>query len=387
MRERARVPASRRARRSGSHARADAGRRGAWTPGVGVPRFSDAVLGLRGLGEAVARRILRRDRGERATRAQSAPARHDRGPLHGGVGDARRGLSRGLRMFARGPVARRERVAVRLRRVLSHQPGRPKRRLALRRAPRPARPDRSEDRLQVRALAPAVHRDGCRDALSRRVARERPRHAGRDHARAMASRAARPAGRRRVARLRRLPLRGVRDVLRRGNREDPVPRRFVAPRSGRARGGARRGAVARRGSDRGASLGRRGRRHPGPCARSNADANAHRARRRAHVCGRDELPRGQPVRGHAGASVRRSAGHVARRHRAGSSLPSRWPWRASLARADLAATWNRANLVLPAKAGDSDVRMRIVPPPGTLRVRATLLHDGAEHGTRELAMP
>jgi len=68
-------------------------------------------------------------------------------------------------------------------------------------------------------------------------------------------------------------------------------------------------------------------------------------------------------------------------------LPSPWPWRASLARANLAATWNRANLVLPAKAGDSDVRIRVVPPPGTRKLRATLLRDGVEHGTRDVAMP
>jgi D-alanyl-D-alanine carboxypeptidase len=68
-------------------------------------------------------------------------------------------------------------------------------------------------------------------------------------------------------------------------------------------------------------------------------------------------------------------------------LPSRWPWRASLARADLATTWNRANLVLPARAGDTDVRVRIVPPASTRRLRATLLRDGAEHDTRDLPMP
>jgi D-alanyl-D-alanine carboxypeptidase len=68
-------------------------------------------------------------------------------------------------------------------------------------------------------------------------------------------------------------------------------------------------------------------------------------------------------------------------------LPSRWPWRASLARPDLAATWNRANLLLPAKAGDADVRLRITLPPSTQRLRVTLLRDGVEHDTRELPIP
>jgi LAS superfamily LD-carboxypeptidase LdcB len=71
----------------------------------------------------------------------------------------------------------------------------------------------------------------------------------------------------------------------------------------------------------------------------------------------------------------------------GGGASSRWPWRASLARADLAATWNRANLVLPANAGESTLRVRIVVTPDTQALRVTLLRDGTEHGTREVALP
>jgi D-alanyl-D-alanine carboxypeptidase len=69
------------------------------------------------------------------------------------------------------------------------------------------------------------------------------------------------------------------------------------------------------------------------------------------------------------------------------SPPLLWPWRASLARADLAKTWNRANLVLPARAGDATVRVRVAPATGVQRLRVTLLRDGVEHDTREIAMP
>jgi D-alanyl-D-alanine carboxypeptidase len=65
----------------------------------------------------------------------------------------------------------------------------------------------------------------------------------------------------------------------------------------------------------------------------------------------------------------------------------RWPWRASLARADLAKTWNRANLVLPAKPGDTAVKVRIVPPSGVQKLRVTLLKDGVEHDTHEVSLP
>jgi D-alanyl-D-alanine carboxypeptidase len=61
-----------------------------------------------------------------------------------------------------------------------------------------------------------------------------------------------------------------------------------------------------------------------------------------------------------------------------------WPWRASLARGTLAATWNRANVVLPAKAGDSNVRIRVVLPSGATGLRVTLLRDGVEHGSRDV---
>jgi D-alanyl-D-alanine carboxypeptidase len=62
---------------------------------------------------------------------------------------------------------------------------------------------------------------------------------------------------------------------------------------------------------------------------------------------------------------------------------TRWPWRASLAKPELAATWNRANVILPAVAGEAMVRLRVVAPAGTERLRVTLLCDGTEHGTRE----
>jgi hypothetical protein len=68
------------------------------------------------------------------------------------------------------------------------------------------------------------------------------------------------------------------------------------------------------------------------------------------------------------------------------ALPVRWPWRASLAKAELAATWNRANLMLPAKAGDAHVRVRIAVPPGVDKLRVTLLRDGQEHDTREIVL-
>jgi hypothetical protein len=65
---------------------------------------------------------------------------------------------------------------------------------------------------------------------------------------------------------------------------------------------------------------------------------------------------------------------------------ARWPWRASLAKASLAATWNRANLVLPSQSGDSVVRLRIALPAGATKLSVTLLRDGAEHGTREVVV-
>jgi D-alanyl-D-alanine carboxypeptidase len=64
-----------------------------------------------------------------------------------------------------------------------------------------------------------------------------------------------------------------------------------------------------------------------------------------------------------------------------------WPWRASLARPELGAVWNRANLVLPARAGDVKVRLRLAPPSGTRQLHVTLLRDGVEHETRTLARP
>jgi D-alanyl-D-alanine carboxypeptidase len=63
----------------------------------------------------------------------------------------------------------------------------------------------------------------------------------------------------------------------------------------------------------------------------------------------------------------------------------RWPWRASLAKAKLSATWNRANVVLPAEPGDATVHLRVALPADAHKFRVTLLRDGVEHGTREIA--
>ena len=64
-----------------------------------------------------------------------------------------------------------------------------------------------------------------------------------------------------------------------------------------------------------------------------------------------------------------------------------WPWRASLASAELASTWNRANVVLPAKPGEIHVRVRVVPPPGAHALSIALLRDGAPHETRTAPLP
>jgi D-alanyl-D-alanine carboxypeptidase len=64
----------------------------------------------------------------------------------------------------------------------------------------------------------------------------------------------------------------------------------------------------------------------------------------------------------------------------------RWPWRASLAESKLAATWNRANVVLPAEPGEGAVHLRIELPADAHKIRVTLLRDGVEHDTREIEM-
>jgi hypothetical protein len=71
-----------------------------------------------------------------------------------------------------------------------------------------------------------------------------------------------------------------------------------------------------------------------------------------------------------------------------TSPPSlRWPWQASLASHDLAATWNHANLVLPGRAGEHHVRVPIALPPGVKHLAVTLLRDGAQHGTTRVPLP
>ncbi|MCL2449408.1 MAG: M15 family metallopeptidase [Polyangiaceae bacterium] len=59
--------------------------------------------------------------------------------------------------------------------------------------------------------------------------------------------------------------------------------------------------------------------------------------------------------------------------------PTAWPWRASLAAPDLAATWNRANVVLPAKPGELHVHVRVTPPPSARALSVALSLDGAAH--------
>lgn len=66
---------------------------------------------------------------------------------------------------------------------------------------------------------------------------------------------------------------------------------------------------------------------------------------------------------------------------------SRWPWRASLASPHLEPVWNRANVVLPAQAGEVKIRIPLVVPAATRAFAVTLLRDGAEHGTRHVALP
>jgi D-alanyl-D-alanine carboxypeptidase len=65
----------------------------------------------------------------------------------------------------------------------------------------------------------------------------------------------------------------------------------------------------------------------------------------------------------------------------------RWPWRASLARPDLGATWNRANVVLPAKAGDTHVQLRVPVARETKALEVTLLRDGKEHSVVRVPLP
>jgi D-alanyl-D-alanine carboxypeptidase len=70
-----------------------------------------------------------------------------------------------------------------------------------------------------------------------------------------------------------------------------------------------------------------------------------------------------------------------------AGVPTRWPWRGSIAAPALAATWNRANVVLPAKAGDATVRVRVDVPEGVDRLHVTLLRDGVAHGNIDVSWP
>jgi D-alanyl-D-alanine carboxypeptidase len=64
-----------------------------------------------------------------------------------------------------------------------------------------------------------------------------------------------------------------------------------------------------------------------------------------------------------------------------------WPWRASLASPELASTWNRANVVLPAKAGEARIRLRVVPPRGTRALAVALFRDGVAYEARSAPVP
>ncbi len=64
----------------------------------------------------------------------------------------------------------------------------------------------------------------------------------------------------------------------------------------------------------------------------------------------------------------------------------RWPWRASLANPELERTWNRANALLPAIAGDHLVRVRVAIPAGIDRLRVALLEGENDQGTQEIPL-
>ena len=145
-----------------SPARRDA-RRGHPRPRrVGVPRLRHAVLGLRGWAAQGARRLLRGDRRRARSPATASTSSGTTVDLFTTEWAARcadgRRVPQRLRLHARRPVARRQRVALRLRRAVPDRPGRPEGRLALRGALGPRRAHRPEDRVQARALAPALHR-------------------------------------------------------------------------------------------------------------------------------------------------------------------------------------------------------------------------------------
>ena len=179
---------------------------------------------------------------ERAARAQPAPARAPRStcsPSSGRTG-GRAVFRDGFGCTPGRQVARRQRVALRLRRL-----------------PYPIDPDDRKDgsRCATRwdRAVPIDPKTGykhepwhvrfvgrrCRGDVPRGVARERAGDAGGDHARAVAPGAARARGRRGAARVRRVPVRRVLDDGgRRG--QDAVRRGVAAARRERAIGCAGR---------------------------------------------------------------------------------------------------------------------------------------------------
>ncbi len=70
-----------------------------------------------------------------------------------------------------------------------------------------------------------------------------------------------------------------------------------------------------------------------------------------------------------------------------AAASGRWPWRASLANGKLAETWNRANVVLPAKSGESSVSLAVALPAGVHQLRVALLRDGVEQDARTIDVP
>jgi hypothetical protein len=70
-----------------------------------------------------------------------------------------------------------------------------------------------------------------------------------------------------------------------------------------------------------------------------------------------------------------------------TAASGRWPWRASLANGKLAETWNRANVVLPAKSGESSVSLAVALPAGVHQLRVGLLRDGVEQDARTIDLP
>ncbi len=66
---------------------------------------------------------------------------------------------------------------------------------------------------------------------------------------------------------------------------------------------------------------------------------------------------------------------------------TRWPWRVSLASPELAATWNRANLILPARAGRHHFVVPVAGVPDRAALSVTLMRNGVEHARAAVSGP